>query len=130
MLSDDEEELGTRASGTLTTPTAPATSVLTSTTPTSTTTSTSTSRPVPSQITAGGEEQETLVRSFAAMGIKPPRVFDGKKESNFRHWVSRLERYLNLVEIPSDKRTNVLLLNLSSETAEIARCLAIHGSTD
>lgn len=59
-------------------------------------------------------------RNIAAK-IKPRRMFDYKKKVNFRQWVTRLNTYFDLVYIPPENRTAVLLLNFSREISFTAR---------
>ena len=60
-----------------------------------------------------------------AFSIKPPRLFDNKKETNFKQWVNRLDTYFELVGMSPQNRTGILLLNLSSEICYTARCLGV-----
>ena len=63
------------------------------------------------------------------MGIRPPRLFDNKKENDFRGWVRRLERYFALVNLPGNQQTSLLLLNLATEASSTARYLKIDDDT-
>ena len=66
---------------------------------------------------------------LTGMGIRPPRLFDNKKESDFRGWVRRLERYFAIVNLPENQRTSLLLLNLATEASSTARYLKIDDDT-
>ena len=50
--------------------------------------------------------------ALSNIGVRAPRIFDNKKETDFRSWVMRLERFMALANIPADRYTSILLLDL------------------
>ena len=72
-----------------------------------------------------GHGQRGAQSTNLASMVKPPRIFDNKKESNFKQWADRMETYFALVGMPIESRTAILMLNLSSEICHTARCLGV-----
>ena len=64
------------------------------------------------------------------MGVRAPRLFDNKKENDFRSWVMRLERFMALANIPTERSSSILLLHLGSEPFSTARYLGLTDQLD
>ena len=106
---------------------------LTFTAPTSTTTSSTTSSPDSITTTSTSDAVARVSNAFMGLsniGIRPPRVFDNKKENDFRSWVMRLERFMALANIPADRYTSILLLHLGSEPFATSRYLGLKDDLD
>ena len=70
------------------------------------------------------------MQALTSIGLRPPRVFDNKTETDFRSWVQRFERFLSLANFPRDRYSSMLLMQLGSEPFTTARCLGILDATD
>ena len=112
-------------------------SVSTAQTANQSTSSTSTSSSLAASSAASGLASTTTSTSMATLraptaalnSIKPPHIFDNKKEGNFEHWATRLEQYLSIIGMPLEGWTGIMLLNLSSEVAHTAKCLGVISTT-
>ena len=63
------------------------------------------------------------------MGIKAPKHFDPKRDSNFETWLQRTEFHLEVIKCPEKDRTNALILLLDGDSFEAAQYLGINAQT-